>query len=76
VVAQLVALHGGRAWVEAAPGTGARFVVFVPPDSEGYSLRDMEAGKDEGKVGTVESLRERLLSKPMTVAGGAPGGTP
>ena len=27
VVAQLVALHGGRAWVEAAPGTGARFVV-------------------------------------------------
>jgi len=27
VVAQLVALHGGRAWAEEAPGRGARFVV-------------------------------------------------
>jgi signal transduction histidine kinase len=30
VVAQLVALHHGRAWVEAAPGRGARFVVELP----------------------------------------------
>jgi signal transduction histidine kinase len=30
VVAQLVALHGGRAWVEGAPGRGARFVVELP----------------------------------------------
>jgi signal transduction histidine kinase len=27
VVAQLVALHGGRAWTEEAPGRGARFVI-------------------------------------------------
>jgi signal transduction histidine kinase len=27
VVSQLVALHGGRAWAEDAPGRGARFVV-------------------------------------------------
>jgi len=33
VVAQLVALHGGRAWAEAAPGKGARFVVELPVDS-------------------------------------------
>ena len=30
VVAQLVALHGGRAWAEAAPGKGARFIVEIP----------------------------------------------
>src|SRR5215218_2288086 len=30
VVAQLVALHGGRAWVEGAPGRGARFIVELP----------------------------------------------
>jgi signal transduction histidine kinase len=30
VVAQLVAQHGGRAWVEGAPGRGARFVVELP----------------------------------------------
>ena len=68
--------RSSSAQMKWASKTGARFVVFVPPDSEGYSLRDMEAGKDEGKVGTVESLRERLLAKPMTVAGGAPRGTP
>ena len=30
VVAQLVALHHGRAWVDEAPGRGARFVVELP----------------------------------------------
>jgi signal transduction histidine kinase len=30
VVAQLVALHNGRAWVEAGSGRGARFVVEIP----------------------------------------------
>jgi signal transduction histidine kinase len=30
VVAQLVALHGGRAWVESGVGKGARFVVELP----------------------------------------------
>jgi signal transduction histidine kinase len=30
VVAQLVALHNGRAWVEEGPGRGARFIVEIP----------------------------------------------
>jgi signal transduction histidine kinase len=30
VVRELVALHGGRAWVEDAPGAGARFVIELP----------------------------------------------
>ena len=30
VVRDLVTLHGGRAWVETAPGGGARFVVELP----------------------------------------------
>jgi len=30
VVREIVARHGGRAWVEDAPGGGARFVVEVP----------------------------------------------
>jgi len=30
VVRDLVELHGGRAWVEDAPGGGARFVVEFP----------------------------------------------
>jgi histidyl-tRNA synthetase len=50
----------------------ARFVVFVPKDAEGYAVRDMEAGKDEGKLPTVEALRERLLGKAEALAGGTP----
>jgi signal transduction histidine kinase len=30
VVRDLVSLHGGRAWVEDAPGGGARFIVALP----------------------------------------------
>jgi signal transduction histidine kinase len=30
VVCELAALHGGRAWVETAPGGGARFVIDLP----------------------------------------------
>jgi two-component system, OmpR family, sensor kinase len=41
VVAQLVALHGGRAWAEAAPGKGARFVVELP----GIGNRKSEFGE-------------------------------
>ena len=37
VVRELVALHGGRAWVEDAPGGGARFVIELPlaPQAQG-----------------------------------------
>jgi len=30
IVAQFAALHGGRAWVEDAPGGGASFRVLLP----------------------------------------------
>jgi signal transduction histidine kinase len=33
VVRELAALHRGRAWVEGAPGGGARFVIEVPATS-------------------------------------------
>jgi signal transduction histidine kinase len=39
VVAQLVAMHGGRAWVDSAPGKGARFVVELPS-----GIRNWESG--------------------------------
>jgi signal transduction histidine kinase len=37
VVRELVALHSGRAWVEDAPGGGARFVIELPlaPQAQG-----------------------------------------
>jgi histidyl-tRNA synthetase len=41
----------------------ARFAVFVPPEADGYSVRDMEAGKDEARQRTAESLRAWLLAR-------------
>ena len=64
--------RSSSAQMKWASKTGARFVVFVPPDPEGYAVRDMEGGKDEGKIRTVEALRERFLAKAAAVAGGAP----
>jgi hypothetical protein len=40
---------------------GARHVVFVPPDPDGYSVRNMEAGTDEPKQRDAASLRAWLL---------------
>jgi signal transduction histidine kinase len=45
VVARLAHLHGGRAWVEEAPGGGARFVVELPrapdqPPTDGRAPED------------------------------------
>jgi signal transduction histidine kinase len=48
VVAQLVELHGGRAWAEAAPGIGARFVVEIP----------IGAGRERGTRKGEQSDRE------------------
>ena len=39
VVCELVAMHGGRAWVEDAPGGGARFVIEVPAASHNGEAR-------------------------------------
>jgi len=43
VVGQLVAMHGGRAWVDSAPGKGARFVVELPIASR----RELGTGNGE-----------------------------
>ncbi|MGH7552360.1 MAG: sensor histidine kinase, partial [Longimicrobiales bacterium] len=43
VVAELAALHGGRAWVEDAAGGGARFVVELPAAEEAPSATRPEA---------------------------------
>ena len=53
VVAQLVALHNGRAWVEAGPGRGARFVVEIPlgVGRESGTGNGKESGN--GRPGTV-----------------------
>jgi signal transduction histidine kinase len=43
LVAEHVALHGGRVWVDDAPGGGARFAVELPrvelddDDGEGFA---------------------------------------
>jgi signal transduction histidine kinase len=47
VVAQLVALHGGRAWAEDAPGKGARFVVELSG-----------IGRGESGIGLAAALRD------------------
>jgi signal transduction histidine kinase len=44
IVRELVRLHGGRAWVEDAPGGGARFVVEFP----------RETGRTTGSQGSME----------------------
>jgi signal transduction histidine kinase len=56
VVAQLVALHGGRAWVEGAPGRGARFIVELPLTARrepGTGNRERN-GEDGAGVGTAD----------------------
>jgi len=46
VVAQLVALHNGRAWVDSAPGKGARFVIELPS-----GIGNRRAPADGGQMG-------------------------
>jgi signal transduction histidine kinase len=56
VVAQLVSLHGGRAWVEGAPGRGARFIVELPLTARrepGTGNRERN-GEDGAGVGTAD----------------------
>jgi len=61
----LVDLAGrsASAQMKWASKVGARFAVFVPAEADGYSVRDMEAGKDEPRQRTAESLRTWLLSR-------------
>jgi len=56
VVAQLVTLHGGRAWTDAAPALGARFVVEIP----------MGAGREPG-TGNGEPMAARSTEHAASV---------
>jgi histidyl-tRNA synthetase len=66
---------GGRsasAQLKWASKIGARYAVFVPPDPDGHPVRDMEAGKDEAKQKSAESLRGWLLERRASAAQEAP----
>jgi signal transduction histidine kinase len=56
VVAQLVALHGGRAWVESAPGHGARFIVELPSG----------IGNRESGIGTAPAASSEQPPSPVS----------
>lgn len=40
IVRQLVELHGGRVWVESAPGTGTAFRIVLPCRAEANALQE------------------------------------
>ena len=72
VVAQLIAMHHGRAWAEAAPGRGARFVIelpaatsnVVPPasgDPAGAAARNGAPGLTTADSTTSPVRTDRLL---------------
>ena len=42
---------------------GARYAVFVPPDPDGYSVRNMRQGADEPKAKDAAALRAWLTSR-------------
>ena len=57
---------GGRsasAQLKWASKIGARYAAFVPPDPDGHPVRDMEAGKDEVKQESADTLRGWLLQR-------------
>jgi len=58
-----VAGRSAGAQMKWASKLGARYAVFHPQDSDGYPVRDMTAGKDEAKQGTVEELSRWLLTR-------------
>jgi histidyl-tRNA synthetase len=58
-----VAGRSAGAQMKWASKVGARYAVFVPPDQEGYPMRDMAAGKDEAKQRTVEALSRWLRER-------------
>jgi histidyl-tRNA synthetase len=46
--------------MKVAARAGAKAVVFVPKEAEGFAVRDMLAGKDEAKQPDLDSLRAWL----------------
>ena len=47
IVRALVGLHGGRVWVESAPGAGATFRVALPSAQPALAARPERAGHDD-----------------------------
>src|SRR5262249_14725659 len=66
VVAELVSLHGGRAWVGDAPACGARVVVELPQSGPGSrEAGDDSWGESRGRPagpGTRSAPADALLS--------------
>jgi len=58
-----VAGRSAGAQMKWASKTGARWAVFVPRDPEGYSVRNMDEGKDEPRQSDERTLREFLLER-------------
>ena len=45
----LVELHGGRLWVESAPGAGATFWIALPTDEVAHRFDEERADEDPGR---------------------------
>jgi protein-histidine pros-kinase len=45
----LVELHGGRLWVESAPGAGATFWIALPTDEVAHRFDEERANEDPGR---------------------------
>lgn len=60
VIVDLAGRSAG-AQMKWASKMGARFAVFVPPDADGYAVRNMKAGADEPKQKDAAALRSFLL---------------
>ncbi len=54
--------------MKVASRAGAKRVVFVPPDGDGYAVRDMIEGKDDMKQPDLDSLRSWLHARRATTA--------
>jgi hypothetical protein len=63
-----VASRSASAQMKWASKLEARYAVFVPPDPDGYAVRDLEAGQDAPKQATLPSLRAWLRQQAATVS--------
>ena len=63
VVVTDVAGRSAGAQMKWASKMGTRFAVFVPPDPDGYSVRNMQAGTDEPKQPNAAALRSFLEAR-------------
>lgn len=67
-----VAGRSGTAQMKWASKIRARHVVFVPPNAEGFAVRDMEAGKDDELRRSKGVLHNWLIEHRAPVPEGSP----